>query len=62
MGSANGQLVIVLAVVAVAALYLLRAAWQTWSGKKSACGSGCGKCSTPATTEGPGTNRRIPLN
>jgi hypothetical protein len=40
----DGQLLIVGAAVAAAGAYLLRAAWRARSG----CGSGCGKCATPA--------------
>lgn len=38
------QLIIVLALVAVAAGYVGRASVRTWFGKKAGCGSGCGKC------------------
>lgn len=48
MTTAN-QLVIVGAMVAVAALYVLRATWKTWFGQaaEKGCGAGCGKCAAP---------------
>ncbi len=42
----DGQLIAVIAMIAVAAAYLGRATWKTWSGTKVGCGSGCGKCAT----------------
>ncbi|MBY0461349.1 MAG: FeoB-associated Cys-rich membrane protein, partial [Gemmataceae bacterium] len=40
------QLVLVLALIALALGYVLRATWKTWftSGDKPGCGLGCGKC------------------
>jgi hypothetical protein len=38
------QLIIVLALIALAAAYVLRASFKTWFGTKAGCGSGCGKC------------------
>ena len=54
--SATLQLVLVGVIVACAAGYILRATWKTWVGKsKAGCGSGCGKCATPAPdTDTPG--------
>jgi hypothetical protein len=46
--STTAQLIVVGVLVAVAAVYVLRAAWKTWFGKSSkGCGAGCGKCSIP---------------
>ena len=43
------QLVLVGLLVAAAAVYVARSAWKTWFGSSSkGCGSGCGKCATPA--------------
>ena len=43
------QLALVGAAVAAAVGYLARSAWRTWfAGKPGGCGSGCGKCATPA--------------
>ena len=57
------QLVLVGLAVVAAAVYVLRAAWKTWSGKSAkTCGSGCGKCATPATPEPqPKQEGRFPL-
>ncbi|HEY3789694.1 MAG TPA: FeoB-associated Cys-rich membrane protein [Urbifossiella sp.] len=52
------QLAATIAIVFLAAAYILRALWRTLSGKKSGCGSGCGKCAAPADSE---PNGRIPL-
>jgi hypothetical protein len=52
------QLLTVGGAVLAAAGYLARSAWQTWSGGKAGCGSGCGKCSTPAVGE---SGKRIAL-
>ena len=58
--SATFQLVLVGAIVACAAGYILRATWKTWFGKsKAGCGSGCGKCATPAPDTD--TEGRTPL-
>jgi hypothetical protein len=47
--STSLQLIVVGLIVALAAGYVLRAAWKTLFGKsKAACGSGCGKCATSA--------------
>lgn len=53
------QLIAVGAVVAGAAAYVLRATWLTWFGAKPGCGSGCGKCATPAPE--PAVEGRTPL-
>lgn len=58
--SATLQLILVGALVAVAAGYLLRATYRTWFGAKSGCGSGCGKCATPSANE-PEVKGRRPL-
>jgi bacterioferritin-associated ferredoxin len=42
------QLAVVGAAVLAAAAYVGRAALRTWVGSKVGCGSGCGKCATPA--------------
>jgi hypothetical protein len=52
------QLVTTLLIVGLAAAYVARAAWREWAGRKSGCGSGCGKCSAPAPPE---TKGRFPL-
>jgi len=36
------QLAIVCLTVAAAAVYLVRQAWRSWSGRKSGCGGSCG--------------------
>ena len=47
--SESTQLLVVGVAVAAAALYLMRASWKTWFGAtEKTCGSGCGKCTTPA--------------
>ncbi len=51
--SADVQLVVALAVVAAAGGYILRATWRTWFGPAKGCGSGCGKCATPAAEPPP---------
>jgi hypothetical protein len=45
----NGQLPIVLLIVAVASCYLARRAWRTWTARKGACGGGC-SCSGKAVS------------
>jgi hypothetical protein len=45
------QLAATLALVGLAAAYIARTTWKTWTGKKSGCGSGCGKCTTPEPPE-----------
>ena len=41
------QLPVVLAAVLFATGYVGRAAWRTWAGPATGCGSGCGKCVAP---------------
>jgi hypothetical protein len=49
----NGQLIAVIAIITVAALYVLRAIWNSaMRAGKAGCASGCGKCSAPTTNEG----------
>ena len=56
------QLVLVGLVVAGAAGYVLRASWKTWFGKsKPGCGSGCGKCATPAPEPDTKGRRALPM-
>jgi hypothetical protein len=55
----DGQLLIVGLVVAAAGAYLLRSAWKTWAGKKTGCGSGCGRCVPAAEPEKPGRIRLV---
>ena len=49
------QLVLTGLIVGLAALYLARRSWRTWSGRRAGCGKGCGdgcaapKEETPAT-------------
>jgi hypothetical protein len=54
------QLIAVVVIVAAAAAFLIRATWKTWTGKKSGCVSGCGKCGTPAPST-PEAKGRISL-
>lgn len=42
------ELWIVAGIVAAAAAYLGWVAWRTVAGTRKGCGSGCGKCATPA--------------
>ena len=57
---ATTQLVLVGVLIAVAAVYVLRATWKTWFGKSSkGCGAGCGKCPAPAAE--PKQEGRFPL-
>lgn len=59
--STSTQLVIVGVLIAAAAVYVVRSAWQTWFSESSkTCGSGCGKCATPAPPE-PEQKGRFPL-
>ena len=44
----SDQLVVVLVIVGAAVAYLGWTAWRTIAGKRKGCGSGCGKCATPA--------------
>jgi len=49
--TAEVQMVIVIVIVAAAIALLLRSFAKTILGRKKAgCGSGCGKCATPAAT------------
>ena len=57
--SLEGQFIIVLGIVGLAAAYVARSAWKTWFGKKAGCGSGCGKCAAPLA--GPPQKGRIEL-
>jgi FeoB-associated Cys-rich membrane protein len=58
--TATVQLIVVGVLVAAAALYVVRGAWKTWSGKSAkGCGAGCGKCATPAAE--PKRDGRFPL-
>lgn len=59
--SATLQLVLVGALVAGAAGYLLRATYRTWFGAKSGCGSGCGKCAAPAPQPEAKGRRPLPM-
>ena len=52
------QLAAVVVIVGLAAAYVARATWRTFAGRKVGCGSGCGKCATPAPKEPEG---RFPL-
>jgi hypothetical protein len=38
-------------MIGLAAAYIARATWKTWSGKKTGCASGCGKCTAPTAPE-----------
>lgn len=45
------QLAATIAIIGLAAAYVLRALWRTVAGKKAGCTSGCGKCASPAPAE-----------
>ncbi len=45
------QLAATLAIVGLAAVYVARLTWTMWAGKKSGCGTGCGKCAAPEPPE-----------
>jgi hypothetical protein len=51
------QLPLVLLCLALAALYVARRTWRTWSGKGAGCGGGCkcdgGKAAAPAAQAKP---------
>lgn len=47
------QLAVVLACVVLSALFVMRSAWTTFTGGKSRCETGCGKCSTTTTAGSP---------
>jgi hypothetical protein len=56
------QLIIVFVLIALAAAYVLRAAWKTWFGaSKSNCGSGCGKCNSSAPEPQVKGRRPLPM-
>jgi hypothetical protein len=42
----DGQLIIVVLIVCLAAVYLVRRMWLTWSGRGKSCSKGCG-CGKP---------------
>lgn len=44
------QLIIVGVIVALAAAYLARAAWRTWTAARGKCGGGCGCAATTANS------------
>jgi hypothetical protein len=56
------QLVIVIGTVALALLYLGRAAWRSWRGAKHGCAGGC-DCAVKTAGGASGKDRRplIPL-
>jgi hypothetical protein len=37
-----------IAMITLAAAYIVRSLWRTLAGKKVGCGAGCGKCAAPA--------------
>jgi hypothetical protein len=45
------QLLAAAGIVGLAAAYLVRQTWRSWSGTKSGCGGGCGCASKPAQRE-----------
>jgi hypothetical protein len=47
----DGQMIVVVMLVATAAVYLIRRSWRTWTGKKAGCGSGCA-CGKPTQQRG----------
>lgn len=56
------QLIVVGLLIALAAGYILRAIWKTWfGGSKAGCGSGCGKCATPASEPEVKGRRPLPM-
>jgi hypothetical protein len=60
--STTSQLIVVGLIVALAAGYVLRATLKTWFGKsKAGCGSGCGKCATPAADLDPPGRHSLPM-
>ena len=42
------QFIIVAVAISIAAIYVLWTIIRTWTGRKTNCGSGCGKCAAPA--------------
>jgi len=49
------QVIAVIVLVAVSALYVMWAGYRSLTGARSGCGSGCGKCAAPAEeTKRPG--------
>ena len=52
--SGDWQLAAALAIVGLAAAYVARMTWRSWSGKKSGCASACGKCATTPQDEDKG--------
>ena len=47
-------------IVVLAVAYLAWTAWRTVAGTRKGCGSGCGKCATPAEPAKPG-RRALPM-
>jgi hypothetical protein len=45
------QLAAVIVIVSLAAGYVVWSAWRAFAGKKLGCGTGCGKCTAPASPE-----------
>jgi len=54
----SGQMIIVIGLVVLAAVYVLRSSLRSIT--KSGCGSGCGKCSS--TVDEPPRSGTVPLN
>ena len=56
------QLLVTLALVGLAALYVARAAWRTFAGRKAGCASGCGGCgAAPPAPAGPPDRIGLPM-
>jgi hypothetical protein len=55
------QNITALAIVAFAAIFVLRSGLRTIFGKKVGCGSGCGKCATSEQIAAPEVAGRIAL-
>ena len=45
------QLAIVALLIVLALGFVMRSSWRAWSGKKSGCSSGCGKCAATVKEE-----------
>jgi hypothetical protein len=59
----DGQFLLVILVVSIAAIYLLRRSWKTWFGVRSGCGGSCGCGAKTEQTEKTSDGREtlIPL-
>jgi hypothetical protein len=56
------QTAVVLMVVALAAIYVVRRTWRTWTAAKDGCGGGCGCQKAPKSiAESNGTHTFVPV-